>query len=122
LWQIDAKSQTAILLLQTIDAPSQTVYRLWTVLSWIPIHQVAMHHDPASVKLRVTQPPCSTVLPYLSISTNGLRLLRTTRNHQYSPGCLMKAQISRKLFQKRILVRKSRTIFSWGFLVPMPPH
>jgi hypothetical protein len=28
LWQIDAKSQTAILLLQTIDAPSQTVYRL----------------------------------------------------------------------------------------------
>jgi hypothetical protein len=47
----------------------QTVYRLLNRLSWIPIHQVAMHHDPASVKLRVTLATCSTVTP-LSINFN----------------------------------------------------
>jgi hypothetical protein len=64
-------------------------------LSWIPIHQVAMHHDPCFCKVAGHLATCSTVTPYLSISTNGLRLLQ---DHQKPAGSFSNKHKSLKTF------------------------
>jgi hypothetical protein len=63
-WQIDAKSQTAILCFKQLTHHLQTVYRLLNRLSWIPIHQVAMHHDPCFCKVAELWPPAPSLLIY----------------------------------------------------------